>query len=81
MRWGLENSVPGAQVEIINIRQYKFSVQREKAALKVIQTFGPTALPVLAVDGEVVSIGPPNVPELVARLRAKVASPTTTKVV
>lgn len=78
MRWGLENSVPGARVEIINIRQYKFSVQRDQAALKVIQTFGAAALPVLALDGEVVSIGPPNVPELVAKLQAKMGTRAAT---
>lgn len=72
LRWGLEQMVPGIRVEVVNVRQ-KLNFQRDAAALKVIQTFGPVALPVLAVDGQVVSIGPPQVPELVARLKAKVS--------
>lgn len=75
LRWGLEHAVPGARVEVINIRQDKLNGNRDRAALTVIQTFGAIALPVLAVDGQVVSIGPPQVPELVAKLRALLGSP------
>ena len=70
LRWGLEHTVPGARVEVINIRQDKLNANRDLAALKVIHAFGAMALPVLAVDGQVISIGPPQVPELVAKLRA-----------
>jgi len=73
LRWGLEQMVPGIRIEVVNVRQ-KLNFQRDAAALKVIQTFGPVALPVLVMQGQVVSIGPPQVPELVARLKAKLTS-------
>jgi len=78
LRWGLEHTVLGAWVEIINIRQ-KLNLQRDAAALTVLQAFGPMALPVLTVDGQIVSIGPPEVPELVAKLRATFASAASAK--
>ena len=74
LRRELEHALPGVQVETINIRHNKLNVQRDAAALKVIQTFGSRALPVLVVDAQVISIGPPQVPELVAKLQAKITS-------
>lgn len=71
LREEVEQTVPGIWVEVINIRQGKLSVQRDLAALKVIQLFGPPALPVLAVEGEVVSIGPTEPDKLGPVLRAK----------
>jgi hypothetical protein len=58
-------------VEVVNIRQEKLRAPRDAAALKVIQLFGPMALPVIAVDGEVVSIGPSEPEQLGPALRAK----------
>lgn len=77
LRGGLEQMVPGVGVEVVNIRQQKLSLQRDAAALKVIQAFGPAALPVLAVDGQVVSLGAPKLPELAAKLKAIFASAST----
>lgn len=74
LRGGLEQMVPGVGVEVVNIRQQKLNFQRDAAALKVIQAFGPVALPVLAVDGQVVSLGPPQLPELAAKLKAMFAA-------
>lgn len=74
MRREIEERVPGVQVEVINIRQEKLRVQRDVAVLKVLQMFGPVALPVLAVNGEVVSIGPPRISELAATLQTKLCA-------
>jgi hypothetical protein len=74
MRREIEERVPGIQVEVINIRQEKLRVQRDVAVLKVLQMFGPMALPVLAVNGEVVSIGPTEPDRLGPLLRAKFPS-------
>lgn len=71
MRREIELTVPGTAIEVINIRQQKLRVPRDEAALKVIQLFGPAALPVIAVDGEVVSIGPAEPDQLGPALRAK----------
>ena len=74
LRREIEERVAGIQVEVINIRQEKLRVQRDVAVLKVLQMFGPVALPVLAVDGVVLSIGPPQISELAARLQAKLSA-------
>ncbi len=77
LRGGLEQMVPGVSVEVVNIRQQKLNLQRDAAALKVIQAFGPVALPVLVVDGQVVSLGAPKLPELAAKLKAMFAAANT----
>jgi len=74
LRSALEQILPGIQVEVINIRQEKLRVQRDVAVLKVLQMIGPMALPVVAVNGEVVSIGPTEPDQLGPLLRAKFPS-------
>lgn len=74
LRRELAQVAPGVRIEVVNIRQEKLRVPRDAAVLKVIQTFGPVALPVLALDGQVVSIGPPQVSELVPALQAKLSA-------
>lgn len=51
--------------------------QRDAAALRLLDSFGPMAVPIFAIDGEVVSMGPPVVEELVALVKTKI-SPTAT---
>jgi len=68
LRCGLERVVPGVPIEVVNVRQ-KLNTQRDAAVLRVLQTFGFVALPILAVNGQIISIGPPQVPELVSKLR------------
>lgn len=71
MRGEIEETIPGIQVEVINIRKQKLRVPQDMAVIKVIQIFGPMALPVLAVDGQVISIGPTEPDKLVPVLHAK----------
>lgn len=73
IRREIEAGLPGIQVEVVNIRQKKLRLREDGPVLKVLGMFGAAALPVLAVNGEVVSIGPTEPDQLVALLRAKLS--------
>lgn len=71
----IEQSLPGVAVQLINVSKEsgaKLNMGRDAAVFKLLNSFGYQACPIFAVNGEVVSIGPPAVSELVSLLKAKV---------
>lgn len=66
----LEASLPGIKVQTIDMSQ-KLNLGRDLAAIKLLNTFGAAASPIVVVDSDVVSMGPPSVPELIQALKAK----------
>ncbi len=66
----LESKLPGTRVQTIDVSK-KLSLASDLPAIKLINTFGAMACPIFTVDGEVVSMGPASLPELIETLRAK----------
>lgn len=66
----LEQSVPGIAVETVDLTQ-RTRLGRDLAALKLYNTFGAAACPIIAVDGDVVSMGPPLMAEVVELIKKK----------
>lgn len=66
----LESNLPGVKVQTIDVSQ-KLSLGRDLPAVKLLNTFGAGACPIFMVRSEVVSMGPPSLPELVELLKAK----------
>lgn len=48
-------------------------LSRDRAALKLLDSFGAMALPIFALDGEVLSMGPPSMSEVIHMLKARLA--------
>lgn len=69
----LETSLPGVQVQTIDVSQ-KLSLERDHAVVKLLNTFGGMACPIFALDGEVISMGPPAIPELVEMVKTKLSA-------
>jgi hypothetical protein len=69
----LETSLPGVQVQTIDVTQ-KLNLGRDLPAAKLVNTFGWAACPIFTLDGEVISMGPPSVTELIELLGAKLAA-------
>ncbi|MBE7557754.1 hypothetical protein HS125_01890 [bacterium] len=70
----LEKAFPSVKVELINVDKAsggRLNLNRDAAAIKLLNSFGPAACPIIAVGGEVVSIGPPVLEELTALLGEK----------
>lgn len=68
----LESGLPGVQVQTVDVSK-KLSLERDQPAVKLLNTFGLAACPVITLNGEVVSMGPPSIPELISALRVKLA--------
>lgn len=66
----VRKSFPDVPLELIDVSK-KLRMGRDLAALKLINSFGKSACPIFTVNGEVVSMGPPAMPELVALLAEK----------
>ncbi len=71
----LKTSLPGLQVETIDATS-QLDPQRDQAAMSLLNTFGAAACPLVAVDGEVVSMGPPKMDELTTIIRSKLPALT-----
>lgn len=69
----LKTHVPGVEVQTIKVTE-KLDVRRDHAVLKLLNTFGGMACPIFALDGEVLSIGPPAMAELIEMLKARLAA-------
>ncbi len=69
----LESGIPGLKVETVDVSR-KLSLDRDLPAVKLIRTFGPSACPIFVFDNQVVSMGPPSMPTLIAALRARIGS-------
>lgn len=71
----VEAAVPGARVEAIDASGI-LDFSRDTAAIKLLNTFGAPAFPIFAVNGEVVSMGPPTMGELGPLLAQKMGVQT-----
>lgn len=69
----LEQAVPDVAVETVDLSG-RTRLGRDLAALKLYNTFGAAACPIIAVDGEVVSMGPPLMAEVVELVKRKLAA-------
>ena len=66
----LQEALPGVELQTIDLTR-RTNLGRDLPALKLYNTFGPSACPVITVNGEVVSMGIPSMPELVGLVKAK----------
>lgn len=66
----LESALSGVRVETIDASQ-KVNPDWESGVVRLLNTFGAAACPIFSVNGEVVSIGPPVLGELVPTLAEK----------
>jgi hypothetical protein len=69
----IEQGVPGIAVETVDLSQ-RTRLGRDLAALKLYNTFGAAACPIIAVDGDVVSMGPPLMAEVVELVKRKLGA-------
>jgi hypothetical protein len=60
----LREALPGVELEAIDMSG-KTNLGRDLAAIKLLNTFGAAACPIVTVNGEVVSMGPPSISELI----------------
>jgi len=70
LRAAVAEVVPGAGVELVNASR-KLHLHRDGAVLRMVNTLGLAVYPVITVDGEIVSMGPPVVDELGPLIRAR----------
>jgi hypothetical protein len=68
----LREALPDATLDAINI-SLPLRLGRDGAVIRLLNTFGHEACPIVAVNGEVVSMGPPAMGELVDLIKAKLA--------
>jgi hypothetical protein len=66
----LEEGLPGVPVQAIDASR-PLQLGRDAAVIRLLNTFGHAACPIVAVGGEVVSMGPPAIGELVDLIKAK----------
>jgi hypothetical protein len=69
----LETRVPGVRVETVDASK-KLSLGRDLPVAKLLNAFGVTACPIVALNGEVVSMGPPTLSELVKLVKEKLSA-------
>jgi len=58
-------------VEVLNIKEDKLKLSDDGQVLKLINTFGAMALPIIALDGKIVSMGTPLPEQAVQAIREK----------
>lgn len=68
----LRDALPGVEVEAIDASR-PLKLGRDAPVIRLLNTFGQAACPIFAVNGEVVSMGPPALDELVALIKARLA--------
>lgn len=69
----LEAGVPGVRVQTVDMSQ-KLNLGSDLPAIKLLNTFGAAVCPIFMVDREIVSMGPPAIPELIELVKAKLAA-------
>lgn len=72
----LESSLPGVKIQPVDISK-KLNLGRDLPAIKLLNTFGAAACPIFVLGEDVVSVGPPSMPELANLLREKLAGAGT----
>lgn len=73
-RAAVAEAVPGAGVELVDASK-KLHLHRDGAVLRMVNTLGLAAYPLITVDGEIVSMGPPAVDELGPLIRTRLGGP------
>lgn len=58
-------------VEVLNVKEDKLKLSGDGQVIKLLNTFGPIALPIITLDGKVVSMGNPSPEEAVRAIREK----------
>ncbi len=66
----IEAGVPGVSVETVDVSK-PLRMDRDAPVFRLLNAFGLQACPMFGFDGEVISMGPPAVDELVALIRSK----------
>jgi hypothetical protein len=64
------SDLPGVTVETFDVSA-KLRLERDRPVIKLVNTFGVAACPIFVANGEVVSMGPPAMAELMDLLRAR----------
>lgn len=59
------------EVEVYDVQKTKVKLQKNPYVFKLLNTFGPIALPIITVENEVACIGNSTVPEVVSAVKAK----------
>lgn len=72
----LRDALPGVAVEAIDVSR-PLKLGRDGPVIRLLNAFGQAACPIFAVNGEVVSMGPPATGELVDLLKARLAASIT----
>ncbi|MBI2839317.1 MAG: hypothetical protein HYX75_13455 [Acidobacteria bacterium] len=69
----IESKLTGVQVDAIDVTR-PLRLGRDDAVLRLLRTFGQQAFPVFTLNGEVLSVGPPNVDELLAIMTGRIGT-------
>ncbi len=75
LRTAVAEVVPGADVELVDASR-KLNLHRDGAVLRMVNTLGLAVYPVVTVDSEIISMGPPIVDELGPLIRARLGGPS-----
>lgn len=73
LRAAVAGAVPGVGVELVDASR-KLRFHRDGAVLRMVNTLGLAVYPVVTVDGEIVSMGPPVVDELGPLVRTRLGN-------
>lgn len=73
-RRALEAGLPGVELEVVDASQ-RLNLGQDLPVIKLLNTFGAAACPIFAVNGEVISMGPPVMDELVTLVKEKLGAP------
>ncbi len=74
-----EKALPGVAIETINADKAsggKLDLRRDMPAIRLLNSFGYAACPIVVLNDEVISMGPPVLEELVTLVREKLALPS-----
>lgn len=75
----LEKALPWVAIETINADKAsggKLDLRRDMPAIRLLNSFGYAACPIVVLNDEVISMGPPVLEELVTLVREKLALPS-----
>lgn len=69
----LRNAIEGLglEVEVHDIYKTKIDIHQYPQIVRLLNTFGPMALPVITVDNEVASMGNAGINDIVSAVKAK----------
>lgn len=73
-RRALEAGLPGVELELVDASQ-RLNLGRDLPVIRLLNTFGAAACPIFTVNGEVISMGPPALEELIPLIQEKLGTP------